>query len=248
MGAAAVDIALILRQAAARLRARAAPERAPAEEGWKKTSTPRLLLWIGAWGTALVLVASGLMQVPLHWVLLAVAFSFPMMLVNGISLGITDSNPISSAFVLTIVVFAGARLDPAEQDRIVARCWDLPAIDTRYRDYIERYGPMLNEVHRGLRHGLPAERGFVWRFWATYDYLQFPRVDPFLPDELLPRHWRGGAAWQLLAELRTLLHEHAQQFLEETRERVAKPRPRRRVSSPPQVALDSTPTIPERSC
>ena len=145
-------------------------------------------------------------------------------------------------------VFAGARLDPAEQDRIVARCWDLPAIDTRYREYIDRYGPMLSETRSGLRRGLPAEQGFVWRFWATYDYLQFPRIDPFLPDELLPRHWRGGDAWQLLAELRTLLQEHAQQFLEDSREREAKPRLRRRVSSPPQVALESAPTIPERSC
>jgi uncharacterized oligopeptide transporter (OPT) family protein len=51
--------------------------------------------------------------VPWHWVAFAIAMSFLMMLVNGISLGITDSNPISSAFVVTVVIMAGAGLvDP----------------------------------------------------------------------------------------------------------------------------------------
>jgi uncharacterized oligopeptide transporter (OPT) family protein len=50
------------------------------------------------------------LQVPLGWVLFAVAFSFLMMMVNGISLGITDSNPISTAFVLSVVSMAGLGL------------------------------------------------------------------------------------------------------------------------------------------
>ncbi len=144
-------------------------------------------------------------------------------------------------------VFAGARLDPAEQDRIVARCWDLPAIDARYRDYLHHHGPILNEARHGLQRGLPAEQGFVWRFWATYDYSQFPRIDPFLPSELLPRDWHGGAAWELLTELRTLLQEHAQRFLNETRDQETKPRRRRRQSPAWQVGVDSMPTVREVS-
>jgi uncharacterized oligopeptide transporter (OPT) family protein len=58
-------------------------------------------------------VSAGLLEVPLHWVLFAVGVSFLMMLVNGISLGITDSNPISSAFVLTVVAMSALGLtDP----------------------------------------------------------------------------------------------------------------------------------------
>ena len=113
MGAAVVDIGLLVVQAAQRIRAGAPREAAPAGEEWKQTNTRRLVAWVVGWALALVLVATFLMHVPLHWVLLAVAMSFLMMLVNGISLGITDSNPISSAFVLSVVVMAGLGLaDP----------------------------------------------------------------------------------------------------------------------------------------
>ena len=40
------------------------------------------------------------------YVLIAIGLVFVFMLVNGISLGISDSNPISSAFVLTVLVLA----------------------------------------------------------------------------------------------------------------------------------------------
>jgi uncharacterized oligopeptide transporter (OPT) family protein len=110
MGAAVVDIALILYQAAVRVRSGAPKAEVPAGEEWKRTNTTRLILWLVAWGVGVIFVATYLMQVPLLWVLLAVAFAFVMMLVNGISLGITDSNPISSAFVLTIVTMAGLGL------------------------------------------------------------------------------------------------------------------------------------------
>jgi len=115
-------------------------------------------------------------------------------------------------------VFAGARLDPAEQERVVARCWDLPAIDGRYAAFVERYASLLRETRsRQQRDGsLPLNESFVARFRATSDYAEFPRIDPFLPDELLPRHWRGGVAMQLLTELRALLQAPAEQYLRTT--------------------------------
>jgi uncharacterized oligopeptide transporter (OPT) family protein len=104
MGAAIVDIGLILAQAVKRL---GAPAPAPvAGEEWRQSNTTRLVVWLAVWGVALIAVSAGVLGVPLVWVILAVAFSFVMMLVNGISLGITDSNPISSAFVLSVVVMA----------------------------------------------------------------------------------------------------------------------------------------------
>jgi uncharacterized oligopeptide transporter (OPT) family protein len=123
MGAAAVDIALILYQFAAQLMAKAeargtegrpyrvadAPE-APPEEAWKKTNLRRLGAFVAFAALAVVVVSHGLLEVPLGWVLFAVAFSFLMMMVNGISLGITDSNPISTAFVLSIVLMAALGL------------------------------------------------------------------------------------------------------------------------------------------
>jgi uncharacterized oligopeptide transporter (OPT) family protein len=104
MGAAVVDIGLLLAQAVKRIGA-PPPEEVAGEE-WRQSNTTRLVAWLAVWGIALIAVAHGVLGVPLGWVLLAVAFSFVMMLVNGISLGITDSNPISSAFVLSVVVMA----------------------------------------------------------------------------------------------------------------------------------------------
>jgi hypothetical protein len=51
-------------------------------------------------------------QSPIY-VLVAIALVFVFMIVNGISLGISDSNPISSAFVLTVFVLSGLGLGAA---------------------------------------------------------------------------------------------------------------------------------------
>ncbi|MDP3503506.1 MAG: OPT/YSL family transporter [Myxococcales bacterium] len=108
MGAAVVDIFLILRQAVTRIRKASAEQpvaMVPGEE-WKQTNTNRLLLWLGFWGLMVIGVSVGLLNVGIGWVLLGIVLAFGMMLVNGISFGITDSNPISSAFVVSVVVMA----------------------------------------------------------------------------------------------------------------------------------------------
>lgn len=104
MGAAVIDIGLIIVRALRRLGA--PPPEAAVTEAWRAVHTTRLVLWLVVWGIAAAVVSVVVLGVPLGWVLLAIAFSFVMMLVNGISLGITDSNPISSAFVLTIAIMA----------------------------------------------------------------------------------------------------------------------------------------------
>src|SRR4029077_17547416 len=40
------------------------------------------------------------------YLLIAIALVFVFVMVNGISLGLTDSNPISSAFVVTVLIMA----------------------------------------------------------------------------------------------------------------------------------------------
>jgi uncharacterized oligopeptide transporter (OPT) family protein len=217
MGAAAVDIALILRQAVARIRARAPSDPAPPEEGWKKTSTPRLLLWIGLWGAALVLVASGLMQVPLRWVLLAVAFSFPMMLVNGISLGITDSNPISSAFVLTLVVFAGLGLvDPVAgllSASIVFVCCSIGGDMQQDRSTGWRLGTNRTNQFRyqviGVFLGAALAVAMAKLFMAAYPVL---KVDTFAHPEQRVDQWQSAMTYKFVGAVRGLLHPQSWQI------------------------------------
>jgi len=112
LGAALVDIGLILFQAARRLRQKSAEPAAPAED-WKRVNNFRLVLWILFWGAGLVVVGSQVLHQPVFFLIVAVLLSFLFVLVNGISLGISDSNPISSAFVMTVFILAAVGLkDP----------------------------------------------------------------------------------------------------------------------------------------
>ncbi|MDB5953930.1 OPT/YSL family transporter [Ramlibacter sp.] len=109
MGAAIVDLALIFRQVLAGERQRAAPD----EDTWRRVHRGRLVLWVIAWGAATLATGHVLLRQPLLFLALGVALVFLFALVNGISTGVSDSNPISSAFVVSVVVMALAGLtDP----------------------------------------------------------------------------------------------------------------------------------------
>lgn len=111
LGAAIVDIALILIQAVQRLRQPTA--KAEPTEDWKRVNMWRLALWVVFWGAAIVIIGSQVLQQPPFFLVLAVLLCFLFVLVNGISLGISDSNPISSAFVMTVFIMAALGLkDP----------------------------------------------------------------------------------------------------------------------------------------
>jgi uncharacterized oligopeptide transporter (OPT) family protein len=106
MGAAAVDLALILWRAWASFRGEPADD-VPAEDpGWRRVHRGRLWLWVLAWGTATLACGHLLLGQPLFFLALAVALVFLFALVNGISVGVSDSNPISSAFVVSVVLMA----------------------------------------------------------------------------------------------------------------------------------------------
>src|SRR5690606_38877495 len=118
MGAAIVDLVLIFRSALARIRERAAAGSAPApaiEEGeaWKATNTKKLFAWVVVWAVALVVVCTVVLDLPILYILFALGLVFLFMLVNGISLGISDSNPISSAFVVSVLMMAAIGLTDA---------------------------------------------------------------------------------------------------------------------------------------
>jgi uncharacterized oligopeptide transporter (OPT) family protein len=116
LGASLVDITLILWEAARRLRSSmmGLSEQAAAEiEPWKKTSTRRLVLWVLAWGVGILFTGTSLMNVPVAYMAFALALVCVFVVVIGISTGMTDSTPISAAFVVTVVLLASLGLrDP----------------------------------------------------------------------------------------------------------------------------------------
>jgi len=118
MGAAIVDMTLIVGRAVKRWRETAASAGAPDEDkgvqGWRRVHTVRLVIWSIAWGAAVVAVGHLVLHQPVLYLVVALALVCVFALVNGISLGISDSNPISSAFVVSIVILAAIGLqDPA---------------------------------------------------------------------------------------------------------------------------------------
>jgi uncharacterized oligopeptide transporter (OPT) family protein len=121
MGAALIDIILILRAALQRFSqvskgtAKDDGDAPPEEQGGKQQiSQGRLAAWIGFWGIAVVVAAVAIMKVPIFYAVFAVVLVFLFVMINGISQGISDSNPISSAFVVSVLLMAAFGLkEPA---------------------------------------------------------------------------------------------------------------------------------------
>jgi uncharacterized oligopeptide transporter (OPT) family protein len=109
LGAAIVDMAL-LAVSASRAFKEARGKPAPPAEDWKRTDRRMLTLWVVFWALAVIFTATALLKLPVFFVLVAVGLVFVFLMVNGISLGISDSNPISSAFVITVFILAGLGL------------------------------------------------------------------------------------------------------------------------------------------
>jgi uncharacterized oligopeptide transporter (OPT) family protein len=112
MGAAIIDVGLVLWEAAGRWR-KAGSAPAPEAPDWKRVDARKLVAWVAAWAVAVVASGHYVLAQPLGFLVLAVAMTFVFAMVNGISVGISDSNPISSAFVVCVVVMAALGLkDP----------------------------------------------------------------------------------------------------------------------------------------
>jgi uncharacterized oligopeptide transporter (OPT) family protein len=210
MGAAVVDISLILRQALVRLRGATPPEEAAAPvEAWKRTNTTRLLVWLACWGVVLVAVTAGLLQISLGWVVFAVAFAFVMMMVNGISLGITDSNPISSAFVLSVVIMAAVGMkDPITglmAGSIVFVCCSIGGDMQQDRSTGWRLG--TNRTHQFRFQVVGVLLGAVLAVYMARLFMQaYPvlRVDTFAHPEQKVAQWQSAMTYKFVGALRGL--------------------------------------------
>ena len=110
---------------------------------------------------------------------------------------------------------------------MVAQCWDLPAINPRYRRFVDRWSAQLGhcrpcrqagrEVALG-RAGKPCtspEGCFELRFELVHEYRTFPAIDPFLPAALLPDDWLGDPAAQLFETYHAVLADAAESYVRE---------------------------------
>lgn len=115
LGAAAIDMGLILWAALRHLASPPGGIQVPEEQRTgPRASLPRLLAWVAFWSVATIWCGMEFFGEPLTVMLGAMALVFVFALINGISQGLTDWNPLSSAFVVTVLLLAAAGvMDPA---------------------------------------------------------------------------------------------------------------------------------------
>ena len=114
MGAAIIDVSLILFRAWQRDIGRSAPRSRAEQEDWKRTNFGRLVAWVVFWGVGIVVTGSLVLHQPVGYLVFAVLLVFVFAMVNGISIGIVDQNPISSAFVVTVILMAAIGLQGSD--------------------------------------------------------------------------------------------------------------------------------------
>jgi uncharacterized oligopeptide transporter (OPT) family protein len=112
LGAAILDISMILVEAVRKFTGKDAPPAKPAAD-WKRVNVFRLVSWVVFWGLAVAIVGHTVLGEPTRYLVVCIGLAFVFVLVNGIAAGISDSNPISSAFVMTVFILAAIGLTDA---------------------------------------------------------------------------------------------------------------------------------------
>jgi phenylacetic acid degradation operon negative regulatory protein len=91
------------------------------------------------------------------------------------------------------------------QDMLVARSWDLGALEQRYEDFIDEFTG-LDPVN--------GQAALVAQTRLVHEWRRFPFLDPRLPAQLLPENWSGAKAADLFHARHADWHPAAQRYWE----------------------------------
>lgn len=105
LAAAAVDLTLIGWKAVQRIRGKVDEDRDFVVDA-HKINFARLTTWTLFWAVTLVFVSWVVFDIPPLYTIIAIVLAAVMLMVNGISTGIADSNNISVAFIVGVAVLA----------------------------------------------------------------------------------------------------------------------------------------------
>lgn len=89
------------------------------------------------------------------------------------------------------------------QDMLVARSWDLGALEQRYEDFIDEF--------TGLDPAT-GEAALRAQIRLAHEWRRFPFLDPRLPAQLLPDNWSGAKAADLFHTRHADWHPAAQRL------------------------------------
>lgn len=211
LGATFIDIGLIVWQIVQRLRGAAPPvEPTQHEQRGPRHSVPRLLVFVAVSALAVVLCGTQWFGVPLLYMLMGLGMTAVLVMGNGISVGISDSNPISSAFVLSVIVFALAGLtDPmvglmAATVLLVATsigCDMQQDRSTGWRLGSNRALQFRFQV-AGILLGALLAVGIAELFMAAYPVLRIDQTT--LPADQQSAQWQSAMTYKFVGVLRGL--------------------------------------------
>jgi len=120
-----------------------------------------------------------------------------------------------------VELFEGCHPGMGDDEALVGKCWDLPAIHDRYVEFIDRHLPRFARFRKERAEGkLSEEEAYVHRFDLVHEYREFPLIDPYLPPELRPDDWAGDCAAGLFRALHDLLEEPAELHVDRVLSRV----------------------------
>jgi phenylacetic acid degradation operon negative regulatory protein len=106
-----------------------------------------------------------------------------------------------------VSLFEGEYEGFSDLREVVARAWDLPALDMAYRHFIAMHRRTVTAWRAPTTRG--DLRGFVDYMRVLAAWRRLAYLDPGLPAELLPRRWNGDRARSLFVQLHTTLAARA---------------------------------------
>jgi uncharacterized oligopeptide transporter (OPT) family protein len=212
MGAALIDVSLILFRAYRRARERTGAK--PVEqEDWKRINMRMLIVWVVFWGIGIVVTGSQVLHQPVGYLVFAVLLVFVFAMVNGISVGMVDQNPISSAFVVTVILMAAIGLKDPTIGLMAATVLLVSTAEacdmqqdrsTGWRLGTNRIIQFRFQV-AGIVMGAIMAVVFARLFMSAYPVLLLDQTT--LPADQQPDRWTSAMTYKFVGALRSLTED-----------------------------------------
>jgi uncharacterized oligopeptide transporter (OPT) family protein len=212
MGAALIDVSLILFRAYRRARERTGTK--PIEqEDWKRINMRMLIVWVVFWGIGIVVTGSQVLHQPVGYLVFAVLLVFVFAMVNGISVGMVDQNPISSAFVVTVILMAAIGLKDPTIGLMAATVLLVSTAEacdmqqdrsTGWRLGTNRIIQFRFQV-AGIVMGAIMAVVFAKLFMSAYPVLLLDQTT--LPADQQPDRWTSAMTYKFVGALRSLTED-----------------------------------------